>query len=71
MVMFVNVSEENEHPLKSTFYRCFVPSVGSFGQTVAWHLINLFKLTGCSEDIGGIYKTTTTTWPPQAILASD
>ena len=27
-VMFVNVSEENEHSLKKTFHRCFVPSVG-------------------------------------------
>ena len=27
-VMFVNISEENEHSLKKIFLRCFVPSVG-------------------------------------------
>jgi hypothetical protein len=34
-VMFVNVSEENEHSLEKTFHRCFVPSVGLFGQVVS------------------------------------
>ena len=33
--MFVIVSEENEHSLKSTFHRCFVPSVGSFGKAAS------------------------------------
>ena len=33
-VMFVNVSEENEHSLK-TYHRCFVPSVGQFGQAIS------------------------------------
>jgi hypothetical protein len=27
-VMFVNVSEENEHSLKKAYHICFVPSVG-------------------------------------------
>jgi hypothetical protein len=27
--------EQNEHSLKRTFHRCFLPSVGSFGQEVS------------------------------------
>jgi len=34
-VMFVNVLEQNEHSLKRVFHRCFLPSVGSFGQAVS------------------------------------
>jgi hypothetical protein len=30
--MFVNVLDKNEHSLKRAFHRCFLPSVGSFGQ---------------------------------------
>ena len=33
--MFVNVSELNEQYLHGTFHRCFLPSSGSFGQTVS------------------------------------
>jgi hypothetical protein len=33
--MFVNVSELNEQSLYRTFHRCFLPSSGSFGQTVS------------------------------------
>jgi hypothetical protein len=33
--MFVNVLEQNEHSLKRAFHRCFLPSVGSFGQAVS------------------------------------
>ena len=32
--MFVNGSGRNEQSLKRTFHRCFLPSFGSFGQTV-------------------------------------
>jgi hypothetical protein len=49
MVMFVNVSEENEHSLKSTFHRCFVPSVGSFGQTVSEEIF--FKSTNQKQEL--------------------
>jgi hypothetical protein len=34
-VMFVNVMDQNEHSLKRAFHRCFLPSVGSFGQAVS------------------------------------
>jgi hypothetical protein len=32
--MFVNGSGRNEQSLLRTFHRCFLPSFGSFGQTV-------------------------------------
>jgi hypothetical protein len=31
--------EQNEHSLKRTFHRCFLPSVGSFGQEVSDDLL--------------------------------
>jgi hypothetical protein len=34
-VMFVNGSGRNEQSLQRTFHRCFLPSVGSFGQAVS------------------------------------
>jgi hypothetical protein len=34
VAMFVNQSGQNEQSLKKTFYRCFLPSFGSFGQAV-------------------------------------
>ena len=34
-VMFVNGSGRNEQSLQRTFHRCFLPSFGSFGQTVS------------------------------------
>ena len=34
VVMFVNGSGRNEQSLQRTFHRCFLPSFGSFGQTV-------------------------------------
>jgi hypothetical protein len=34
-VMFVNGSGRNEQGLQGTFHRCFLPSFGSFGQTVS------------------------------------
>ena len=33
--MFVNESGQNEQTLQRTFHRCFLPSFGSFGQTVS------------------------------------
>ena len=33
--MFVNGSGRNEQSLQRTFHRCFLPSVGSFGQAVS------------------------------------
>ena len=33
--MFVNGSGRNEHSLQMIFYRCFLPSFGSFGQAVS------------------------------------
>jgi hypothetical protein len=33
--MFVNGSGRNEQYLQRTFHRCFLPSVGSFGQAVS------------------------------------
>jgi hypothetical protein len=33
--MFVHGSGRNEQSLQMTFQRCFLPSVGSFGQTVS------------------------------------
>ena len=33
--MFVNGSGRNEQSLQRTFYRCFLPSFGSFGQVVS------------------------------------
>ena len=33
--MFVNGSGWNEQSLSRTFHRCFLPSLGSFGQTVS------------------------------------
>jgi hypothetical protein len=41
-VMFANGSGRNEHSLQKTFYRCFRPSFGSFGQTVSEE--NIFKI---------------------------
>ena len=35
VAMFVNGSGRNEHSLQRTFHRCFLPSFGSFGQTVS------------------------------------
>ena len=35
VAMFVNRWGRNEHSLQRTFHRCFLPSVGSFGQTVS------------------------------------
>jgi hypothetical protein len=35
VAMFVNGSGQNEHSLERTFHRCFLPSFGSFGQTVS------------------------------------
>ena len=32
--MFVNGSERNEQSQQRTFHRCFLPSFGTFGQTV-------------------------------------
>ena len=32
--MFANGLGRNEHSLERTFHRCFLPSFGSFGQTV-------------------------------------
>jgi hypothetical protein len=34
-VMFVNGSGRNEQLLQRTFHRCFLPSLGSFGQAVS------------------------------------
>jgi hypothetical protein len=33
--MFVNGSGRNKHSLQRPFHRCFLPSFGSFGQTVS------------------------------------
>ena len=33
--MFVKGSGRNEHSLQRTFYRCFLPNFGSFGQAVS------------------------------------
>jgi hypothetical protein len=33
--MFVNGSGRNEQSMQRTFHRCFLPSFGSFGQTVS------------------------------------
>ena len=33
--MFVNGSGRNEQSLQRTFHRCFLPSFGSFGNTVS------------------------------------
>jgi hypothetical protein len=33
--MFVRGSGQNEHSIQRTIHRCFLPSVGSFGQTVS------------------------------------
>jgi hypothetical protein len=33
--MFINGSGRNEQYLQRTFYRCFLPSFGSFGQAVS------------------------------------
>jgi len=41
--MFDNVSERNEHSLKRTFHRYFLPSFGSFGQAVSEEKI--FKMS--------------------------
>ena len=35
VAMFVNGSGRNEQSLYRIFHRCFLPSVGSFGQAVA------------------------------------
>ena len=35
VAMFVNGSGRNEHSIQRTFHRCFLPSFGSFGQTVS------------------------------------
>ena len=35
VAMFVNGSGRNEQYLQRTFHRCFIPSVGSFGQAVS------------------------------------
>jgi hypothetical protein len=35
MAMFVNGLGRNEQSLQRTFHRCFLPSFGSFGQTVS------------------------------------
>ena len=45
--MFVNGSGRNEHFLQRTFHRCFLPSIGSFGQAVSEEKI-FFKI-GQSE----------------------
>ena len=34
-IMFVNGSGRNERYIQRTFHRCFLPSLGSFSQTVA------------------------------------
>ena len=33
--MFVNEQGRNEHSVKRTFHRCFLPSFSSFGQAVS------------------------------------
>jgi hypothetical protein len=33
--IFVNGSGQNQQSLQRTFHRCFLPGVGSFGQTVS------------------------------------
>jgi hypothetical protein len=33
--VFTNGSGQNEHSLQRTFQRCFLPSFGSFGQTIS------------------------------------
>ena len=38
-VMFVNGSRRNEQSLQRTFYRCFLPSFGSFGQVVSEEIL--------------------------------
>ena len=35
VAMFVNGSERNQQSQQMTFHRCFLPSFGSFGQTVS------------------------------------
>jgi hypothetical protein len=42
--MLVNGSGRNEQSLQRTFYRCFLPSFGSFGQAVSEKIFkNLYK----------------------------
>ena len=43
--MFVNGSGRNENSLQRTFHRCFIPSFGSFGQTVSEEKIFFQKST--------------------------
>jgi len=49
-VMFLKVSERNEHSLKWTFHRCFLPSAGSFGQAVSEEKI-FQKLTNQKQEL--------------------
>jgi hypothetical protein len=41
VAMFVNGSGQNVQSLDRTAYRCFLPSFGSFGQTVSDWLTNM------------------------------
>jgi hypothetical protein len=44
--MFVNGSGQNVQSLKKTAHRCFLPSFGSFGQTVSEEKIKMWKVNG-------------------------
>jgi hypothetical protein len=44
--MFVNESGQNEHCLKRTFHRCFLPSFTSFGRGVSEEKIKMWKVNG-------------------------
>ena len=39
--MFANGSEQNEQSQQRTFHRCFLPSFGTFGQTVSEKTLKL------------------------------
>ena len=50
--MFVNGSGRNEHFLKRTFHRCFLPSFSSFGLGVSEEQIKMRKVNGQTTDDG-------------------
>jgi hypothetical protein len=46
VAMFVNGSRQNVQSLERTFYRCFLPSFGSFGWGVSEEKIKMWKVNG-------------------------
>jgi hypothetical protein len=47
VAIFVNGSGRNEQSQQRTFHRCFLPSFGSFGQTVSEEKNLFFSIVFC------------------------